>query len=761
MQYKIDLPTLLSHLDPTLCTYAEWLSVGMALHHEGAPCQAWEDWSTRDAARYRPGECQRKWRGFGHGGGSPVTGGTLVELCRRQGWEPPVPGHALGWEDTIRDDLVVVDAAWVEARELREPAAWEPRREIIRYLEALFDSTDRVSYVTEVWEKDGAYMPTKGHADRTAGELIQALNRCEDITDVIGTVKPEVGAWIRFNPVDGQDVRNDNVTAFNYALVESDSQDIERQYALMTELQLPIRVLVHSGGKSLHAIVRVEAGSYEEYRRRVDYLYTVCRKNGLDIDTQNRNPSRLSRLPGVTRKGRKQYIVAENLGKPSFAAWQEWVERGAEGGVLAPTNESQRLDEPDDLPDFEPLADFYDHLPPLSDALIAGLLRQGHKMLIAGPSKAGKSFALIQLTVALAEGWPWMGLPCAKGRVLYVNLELDRASCLHRFRAVYDALGRAPLGLGNIDIWNLRGHSLPMDKLAPKLIRRASKRSYIAVIIDPIYKIITGDENSAEQMSQFCNQFDKVCTALGTAVIYCHHHSKGAQGGKRSMDRASGSGVFARDPDAMLDMIQLSLTDAVRRHLRDRAALAAMAEVLDRALPDWRETIPQDDQCARLRLEMAAGKLLSPTAYEAMLSAVRRAEAAADQRSAWRIEATLREFPGFAPIDCWFDYPTHRVDDSGILADLAAEEAMAGWQRGARHGAEARKRQAATRREDGAAKFAEAVSAAGMGQPPTVKELAEYLNTPERTVRDQVKRYGYIIDKRTKLVVKDGVDPAQ
>ena len=150
MQYKIDLPTLLSHLDPTLCTYAEWLSVGMALHHEGAPCQAWEYWSTRDAARYRPGECQRKWRGFGHGGGSPVTGGTLVELCRRQGWEPPVPGHALGWEDTIRDDLVVVDAAWVEARELREPAAWEPRREIIRYLEALLDSTDRVSYVNEV-----------------------------------------------------------------------------------------------------------------------------------------------------------------------------------------------------------------------------------------------------------------------------------------------------------------------------------------------------------------------------------------------------------------------------------------------------------------------------------------------------------------------------------------------------------------------------------------------------------------------------------
>ncbi len=93
-----------------------------------------------------------------------------------------------------------------------------------------------------------------------------------------------------------------------------------------------------------------------------------------------------------------------------------------------------------------------------------------------------------------------------------------------------------------------------MDKLAPKLIRRAHKKNYTAIIIDPIYKVITGDENSADQMAHFCNQFDRVCTDLGSAVIYCHHHSKGYQGSKRSMDRASGSGVFARDPDALIDL---------------------------------------------------------------------------------------------------------------------------------------------------------------------------------------------------------------
>ena len=110
-------------------------------------------------------------------------------------------------------------------------------------------------------------------------------------------------------------------------------------------------------------------------------------------------------------------------------------------------------------------------------------------MLVAGPSKAGKSYSLIELVIAIAEGKDWIGFQCAQGKVMYVNLELDRASCLHRFRDVYEALRLPPKNLGNIDIWNLRGKSVPMDKLAPKLIRRAAKKDYIAIVIDPIYKL--------------------------------------------------------------------------------------------------------------------------------------------------------------------------------------------------------------------------------------------------------------------------------
>ena len=82
--------------------------------------------------------------------------------------------------------------------------------------------------------------------------------------------------------------------------------------------------------------------------------------------------------------------------------------------------------EDDGFPPVECLVDFFlegkwDFT--VAPALISGVLRQGHKMLLAGPSKAGKSFALIELALCLASGKPWLGrFECTAGKVMYVNL---------------------------------------------------------------------------------------------------------------------------------------------------------------------------------------------------------------------------------------------------------------------------------------------------------------------------------------------------
>ena len=117
----------------------------------------------------------------------------------------------------------------------------------------------------------------------------------------------------------------------------------------------------------------------------------------------------------------------------------------------------------------------------------------------------------MQLAIALSEGRKWLGFQCKQIKVLYVNLEIDRASSLHRFAKIYNALKIAPTTDDNLEVWNLRGKAMPLNKLVPKIIRKAKNNNFGAIIIDPIYKVITGDENNASDMGAFSNLFDVIC----------------------------------------------------------------------------------------------------------------------------------------------------------------------------------------------------------------------------------------------------------
>ena len=722
MEHENDIKEALDFVSPSALTYEEWLMVGMGLKEAGLPVAVWEQWSARDGGRYHKGECIKKWESF-HGSSKPVTQSSIFQLAYEHGWSGPA-GRALDWGDELTvgpQQPALVDPRWVEEQELHLPDTWEPAQQLKRYLQALFEPDEYVAYVTESFMAADRRRPAKGCWDRTAGQLIEELDACgSDVGKVMGDCDPEIGAWICFNPVDGTGRKDANVTSYRYALVECDNMEPGKQLAAIHQMELPCAALVYSGGKSIHAIVRVNAPDYAEYRKRVDHLYATCQKNGLTLDQQNRNPSRLSRMPGILRAGQKQALLETNVGKSCWEDWCDWVEACT-----------------DDLPDTECLADDWGDLPPLADALISGVLRKGHKMLLAGPSKAGKSFALIELCIAIAEGKTWLGrFSCAQGRVLYINLELDRPSCLHRFKDVYTAMGLAPDNLRNIDIWNLRGASVPMDKLAPKLIRRAGKKGYTAVILDPIYKVITGDENSADQMAKFCNQFDVVCRALDCAVIYCHHHSKGAQGGKRSMDRASGSGVFARDPDAMLDMTELTITDAIREQLHNKAACRVIKAMLDKR--GHADAYGPDDALSKRRMLTIAKEKLGLADLRAIDAEVAAAQKKADSMTAWRIEGTLREFASFAPVNLWFDYPVHKLD-SGLLEDLQPDSDFRTL--GAK-GASRRWGDKAKQSKDRKAELDTAFEACMMDGEVTVYSLGEYMDLKPRTVKNRLKEDG-------------------
>ena len=662
---QYNLLELLDYINPSELSYQEWTNVGMALKHEGYEASDWDSWSAQDSERYKRGECFTKWNSFNETAGDIVTGGTIFDYAKRGGFVPqkkidPNEG-VLGWEDEIGN---IIDKDSIDSIELNEPSDsnWNPANELIRYLTTLFDTDEYVGFVVSSIENEkGKFIPgNRGNFRMTAGQIVEGLHSCNgDIGAVIGDYNQAAGAWIRFNPLNGEGVRNTDIASFKYALVESDSLDIGKQLSIIHQLELPVAAVVYSGAKSIHAIVKVDASDNKEYRERVSYLYKICDKNGLEVDSQNKNPSRLSRMPGCIRGDHKQFIIETNTGKETWSDWVEWVESMN-----------------DDLPDEENLADVLFNLPDYAEELIEGILRQGHKMLLVGPSKSGKSFSLIELCIAIAEGTKWMGRQCKQGDVLYVNFELDRASCLHRFKDVYQTLGLTPNNANRIFIWNLRGKTPALDQLVPKLIRRAEKKKYIAVVVDPIYKVITGDENSASEMAKFCNQFDKIADALGASVIYAHHHSKGAQGGKKSMDRASGSGVFARDPDALLDMIELDMNKKVKEHFINEARVEAMHTVLDKYVPKWRTYIYQtkktddhdfeamNDYCA----EMLGFEQMNELQYLTELKVD-----AAKHITALQISGTLREFPTFDPINCFFKYPIHFLDNGNLLKGCRPE----------------------------------------------------------------------------------------
>lgn len=602
-------------------------------------------------------EAERKWK-------SAVVYGTKSPVYEQdyKHVNIPHPFDAQNVNSVVDDaEYKVVDEAWLEVEHIEQPEAkWNPCAELSEYLSLLFQPDDYVGYCVQPFERDGKWLPDRGVYTQKAGDLIKGLSKkAKDAFEkTVGSLNNDKsGAWIRFNPLDGKGISDANVVEYRYALVESDGMDVEKQVAIYKKLELPCACIVHSGGKSAHAIVRVFANSLEEYRKRVDFLYEVCANNGLPVDKQNRNPSRYSRMPGVVRDGKKQFIIERNCGKATFEEWEDWIK-----------------DLNDNLPDFESLAGLDVMNPPsLKPVVIEGVLREGFKMRIQGPSKAGKSFALIELAIAMAEGTPWLGHKCRPGRVLYINLELDRASALNRFAAIYRALGIPPDHLDMIDTWNLRGKTMSLDKLTPKLIRRAKDKGYAMIILDPIYKVLTGDENSASDMAAFCNNIDRIASECGCCFVDCHHHSKGAQGAKRSADRSSGSGVFARDPDAIVDFLPLNV-DLAEPVLRDALLTELIASEADNVFydGDWREVISYDDQAVPKNFLASLQRLFGEEPSKPIFAAVKRF-CTDFSATGWEISYTVRDFKTTKDHRVWFNYPLHTDAHADLLADCVPD----------------------------------------------------------------------------------------
>lgn len=250
--------------------------------------------------------------------------------------------------------------------------------------------------------------------------------------------------------------------------------------------------------------------------------------------------------PETLAKADELDIYFQSQGQPQY------TERSSD----APQSYSLAIDDPLPAPKFLTLSDMVSietntKMPP---QIITGVLYKGSKMIISGSSKAGKTLSLLHLGLAVSNGKPWLGHETTQGNVIYLDFELKPRMAAQRITSIIAANPGIYKQNPRFLYCGLRGQARSLEDLVHHIEDLPDFKPDM-VIVDPFYKLATGaDENDAGAISEVVNRMEQFSERLDCSFVYAHHFSKGNKSDTDHIDRASGSGVFARDPDAILTL---------------------------------------------------------------------------------------------------------------------------------------------------------------------------------------------------------------
>lgn len=542
------------------------------------------------------------------------------------------PGRPAAAEEKAREVPNLLEKVDLEGVRIPEAPDLTAPEQVRAQFAAMFRDGERGNVVFEAFHA----------APIGAGEMIPAAALAdEEAAETLLSLAGDAGAWLRVNPTSGEHAAHGrkgegdaDVCAFRHTLIECDpegaaglsEEGLEEarldQLRRVVALRLPCACIVSSAHKSVHCCVRLADPGEEldrrEWERRRDLVYRVCDASGLQPDPQCKNPSRLMRLAGAKRGGREQTLLAVDCGAPSFAEWEAWAREASEDAGYRPN-----------VPGPARFSAWQDDPPQLRPVLIEGLLREGGLMYLLGGSKTGKTWLSLNLAASICAGAEFLGHSCRRGRVLYLDLEMQPGSLYRRIEAIIgyrSKLVGAPdyeaACAENLYPWCLRDYAAPLDALEGDICHYARQAAeaqgqpvrgfFKMAIIDPLYlvELEGSDENSAAAMSDLFRILRRIQRRLGCAVLLVHHHPKGASGAKDAIDRGAGSGAIGRNGDCILDISPLFLDEARQETLN-----------------------------AHYRGSVRPG----------------------EDVHAFRIEGVVRDFAGFDGFDVVWTYPVHRL----------------------------------------------------------------------------------------------------
>jgi|GEM_PF-4202905 len=193
------------------------------------------------------------------------------------------------------------------------------------------------------------------------------------------------------------------------------------------------------------------------------------------------------------------------------------------------------------------------------ETMIEGILKTASSLMISASSKAGKTWSLLDLAFAFANGGKWLGRVCQQVKTLFVNFELSEDTLRERINLMGLCSAISPL------LWTLRGHDVDWSVISLYIEDYNEKHPddpIMAVVLDPIYMMLAdADENNNTEVASMLKRVGRLMMRTGGCMAYSHHHSKGGKGNQAMLDRNSGAGAWGRHADAIIDFLPHELDD--------------------------------------------------------------------------------------------------------------------------------------------------------------------------------------------------------
>lgn len=198
-----------------------------------------------------------------------------------------------------------------------------------------------------------------------------------------------------------------------------------------------------------------------------------------------------------------------------------------------------------------------------------GLIRERDFVLLSGKAYSGKSWITLDLALATGTATEWLGFPTDSCRVGVFSREIEASDLQARLRTLMERRGITAdrdLPIFPAVYPYVKGHVDLVEDL-DGLKDFCQHNRLDLLILDPLSRLHTTDENSAHEFKPVMMAVDEIREECRTAVLLVHHDRKGGGGPEADLDAPRGSSLLTTNPTVSMRLVELDKFRKLSFHL--------------------------------------------------------------------------------------------------------------------------------------------------------------------------------------------------